>query len=238
MNEETAKALRAPFPDEDIGKLPRVTCKACRERSCQNHRTQKCQVCGSYISTQHIHLDYVGHAELTDRLLQVDPEWTWEPVAWSADGTPHIDAVGGMWIRLTVAGVTRLGYGHPDGKRGGDAVKEIIGDALRNAAMRFGVALDLWRREPAHLDDTAEPEQQQATPTAATTDIDNAIKNMRDWIAGAGMTDRDEVRAFVNKIVGREVDGPQSMRRTEIERVTQRAREIATESKASGGGES
>lgn len=237
MNEETAKALRAPFPEEDIGKLPRVTCKACRERSCQNHRPQKCQVCGSYISTQHIHLDYVGHAELTDRLLQVDPEWTWEPVAWAADGTPHIDAVGGMWIRLTVAGVTRLGYGHPDGKRGGDAVKEIIGDALRNAAMRFGVALDLWRREPAHLDDTAEPEQQQATPTAGASEVDNAIKNMRRAMGKAGIS-ADQQRAFVSKVAGREIDHPSSMSHDEITRVTDRAKEIAADAAAAGGDES
>ena len=25
--------------------------------------------------------DYVGHANVTDRLLEVDPEWTWSPVA-------------------------------------------------------------------------------------------------------------------------------------------------------------
>ena len=49
-----------------------------------------------------------------------------------------------LWIRLTVAGVTRIGYGHAEGKKGPDAVKETIGDSIRNAAMRFGVALDLW----------------------------------------------------------------------------------------------
>jgi hypothetical protein len=48
--------------------------------------------------------------------------------------------------------VTRLGYGHPDGKRGGDAIKESIGDAIRNAGMRFGVGIDLWRKEPQQSD--------------------------------------------------------------------------------------
>jgi len=81
---------------------------------------------------------------VTDRLLQVDPEWTWEPLALDASGLPFIDTVGGMWIRLTVLGVTRLGYGDAGGKRGADAVKETIGDAIRNAALRFGVGLDLW----------------------------------------------------------------------------------------------
>jgi hypothetical protein len=55
-----------------------------------------------------------------------------------------------MWIRLTVCGVTRLGYGHAGSKTGGDAIKEVIGDALRNAAMRFGAALDLWHKGDLH----------------------------------------------------------------------------------------
>jgi len=101
-------------------------------------------------------LSYVGHAALTDRLLDVDPRWTWEPVANpEAQGLPI--APNGMWIRLTVLGVTRLGYGDAGTKKGGDAVKEIIGDALRNAAMRFGAALDLWHKGQLH-EDTETPE--------------------------------------------------------------------------------
>ena len=51
-----------------------------------------------------------------------------------------------MWIKLTVCGVTRLGYGDAGGRKGSNAIKEIIGDALRNAGMRFGMALDLWSK--------------------------------------------------------------------------------------------
>ena len=147
MTAEIAAKLREPFAAEQVGKLPRVFCKACRDaqfKVCQQHRKQRCRVCGNNITDAHLHLDYVGHAEITDRLLHGDPEWTWEPVAFGPDGLPLRDQMGGLWIRLTVAGVTRLGYGHADGKTGPDAVKEAIGDALRNAAMRFGVALDLW----------------------------------------------------------------------------------------------
>ena len=97
-----------------------------------------------------MHLDYVGHAALTDRLLDADPFWTWEPLAFDADGLPKLDHTGGMWIKLTVCGVTRLGYGDADGKTGGNAVKERIGDALRNGAMRFGAALDLWHKGELH----------------------------------------------------------------------------------------
>ena len=54
---------------------------------------------------------------------------------------------------------SRLGYGHAEGKTGGDAVKEVIGDALRNAAMRFGAALDLWHKGDLHSSN--EPEKKQ-----------------------------------------------------------------------------
>jgi hypothetical protein len=140
--------LREPFPPAMIGKLPRVTCKACSQKSCDKHQKTKCQVCSAFITTAHIHLDFVGHAELTDRLLTVDPEWNWEPVAFGEDGLPRIsDTPDGprLWIRLTIVGVTRLGVGSVE--RGAfDIEKQLIGDALRNAAMRFGVALDLWAK--------------------------------------------------------------------------------------------
>lgn len=145
-------ALRAPFPPATVGKLPRVTCRDCRDargKVCEKHTKTQCRDCGNWMTSAHIHLDYVGHAACTDRLLSVDPFWTWEPVAWTADGLPCIRE-GAMWIRLTVLGVTRLGVGSADGKGGPDAVKEMIGDAIRNAAMRFGVALDLWSKEDLH----------------------------------------------------------------------------------------
>ena len=169
MDAEQSKALRVPFPPEQIGKLPRVTCKQCRDsrnKVCDQHQKRKCSVCDNWISTAHIHLDYVGHAATTARLLDVDPGWTWEPVAFDEAGLPALDRNGGLWVRLTVAGVSRLGYGHADGKNGGDAVKECIGDALRNAAMRFGVALDLWAKGDLHSA-PADQENPHHLPVAA-----------------------------------------------------------------------
>ena len=106
----------------------------------------------SYLPKGGVKLAYVGHAALTDRLLDVDQAWTWEPLALGANGLPALDESGGLWIRLTVCGVTRLGYGDAGQKKGGDAMKERIGDALRNAAMRFGAALDLWHKGDLHAD--------------------------------------------------------------------------------------
>lgn len=148
MTLAVAAQLREPFKPEEIGKLPRIFCGACRQapaKVCDKHKRIRCDGCrNGNITDAHLHLDYVGHAEVTDRLLQVDPTWSWEPMAFDADGLPKLDGNGGLWIRLTVAGVTRIGYGDAQGKKGADAVKETIGDSIRNASMRFGVALDLW----------------------------------------------------------------------------------------------
>lgn len=110
------KKLREPFPPEQIGKLPK----------------------GGLM------LDFVGHGYITSRLLDVDPMWDWQPLAFDDQGLPLLDEHGGLWIKLTVCGVTRLGYGDAGGRKGPNAIKEAIGDALRNAAMRFGAGLELW----------------------------------------------------------------------------------------------
>lgn len=165
--------MRMPFPAHQISKLPKETRKQIDEREADKSKmVWNCEVCGGYHHKNAIHLDYVGHAALTDRLLDCDPKWNWRPVA--LDGLPAPGT--GMWIELTVCGVSRLGYGSADGKKGGDAIKEIIGDALRNAAMRFGAALDLWHKgdlhgpEDADQNETgAEDEPTQEVPKANTT---------------------------------------------------------------------
>lgn len=162
MTPEQSAALREPFPAAVVGKLPKTTCPACSKKQCQTHQKAKCRECGAYISTAHVHLDYVGHAACTDRLLKVDPGWTWEPLAYTDKGLPLVEG-GALWIKLTVAGVTRLGVGDASGKTGPDALKEMIGDAIRNAAMRFGVALDLWSKEDLHVD---QDEPAEAPPPA------------------------------------------------------------------------
>ena len=145
LDRQKAAELRKPFPPHTVGKLPKSTCRACSQsprKRCDAHQwVSNCPECKGSHSSATLHLDYVGHAAVTDRLLAVDPEWTWEPVALGPDGLPAVDRANNLWIRLTVCGVTRLGVG--DGKN----AKECIGDAIRNAAMRFGVALDLWGKD-------------------------------------------------------------------------------------------
>lgn len=133
--------LREPFAPEAVGKIP---------KNIGDGAKRDCRVCGGYHGPAGLHLDYVGHAGITDRLLSVDPHWTWEPFALDDRGLPALDRdkdgwPRGLWIKLTVCGVTRPGYGTCEARKT-DACKELIGDALRNAAMRFGVALDLWSK--------------------------------------------------------------------------------------------
>lgn len=92
-----------------------------------------------------VYLDYVGHADITKILIEVDPLWNWEPIEWR-DGQPAIhdkDGISTLWIRLTLLGKTMIGCGSAPSTKD-DVAKELIGDALRNAAMRFGIALALW----------------------------------------------------------------------------------------------
>lgn len=119
-------------------------------------------------------LDYVGHAFVTDRLLDADPEWTWEPLALTPDGRPLLDLNEngrpvGLWIKLTVAGVTRLGYGTVEASKT-EPVKELIGDAIRNAAMRFGVALDLWKKHTDSEQSQTQSRGRQATQAGSSSD--------------------------------------------------------------------
>lgn len=115
----------------------------------------------SILDKNGVSLSYVGHAEITKALSEIDPEWTWEPVV-GADGLPAIRLQHGkimrrdkdpiivdmatMWGRLTLNGVTRWAVGSVEAHKP-DLDKELVSDFLRNAAMRFGVALGLWMKD-------------------------------------------------------------------------------------------
>ena len=159
--------LRQPFPPHQISKLPKPTKAQTEAVRADFKKGIRCQICGTWHHPDVVHLDYVGHAALTDRLLDADPAWDWKPMSTDDNGLPAFDRNGGLWISLTVCGVTRFGYGDADGKTGGNAVKEAIGDALRNAAMRFGAALDLWHKGDLHLEDEGEAETPVVTQQAA-----------------------------------------------------------------------
>ena len=96
-------------------------------------------------------LKYLSHVWVSRAFTEVDPCWWWEPMGVDEQGQPVIerDSNGhpvGLWIRLHLCGTVIPGYGSVEpGKR--DAIKELIGDALRNAGMRRGCAGALWTKE-------------------------------------------------------------------------------------------
>jgi hypothetical protein len=164
--------LSKAFEQDEIEKLPKQVSKnddtkyGCRpgtQASADGYH------CGGY-HARSMHLDYIGHAGITDRLNQVDPQWTWEPMGFTPAGTPLMSD-NGMWGRMTVLGVTRIGYGDPGRNSGPNAIKETIGDFIRNAAMRFGVGTYLWSKSESALakkrgEEAAneEPQRRDETP--------------------------------------------------------------------------
>jgi hypothetical protein len=143
-------------------------------------------------------LDFVGHADVTKMLIEIDAEWTWEPTAFDANGLPAYRVENGMahmagW--LTILGVRRLGVGSVMHNKP-DLLKELISDFIRNAAMRFGVCLALWTKQEwedvSHTPSTsvAKPapvaKVELAKPTDPLVSMDN-IKRFVDACKTAGL---------------------------------------------------
>jgi hypothetical protein len=78
----------------------------------------------------------------------------------------------GLWIWLNLLGTRMPGYGSVEpGKR--DAIKELIGDALRNAGMRL-VGGSLWVKQ------TKKPKGK--APAKKATPVDAAIEHLREQV--------------------------------------------------------
>lgn len=229
--------LRKPFEEHQIGLLPRVTCSDCSNprKTCENknHVRKFCSECRAMVSPKHIHIDFVGHANVTKRLLEVDPLWTWEPLERDVDPQVYaaalasgnletvklvlesappkfdLDSFGnpvGLWIKLTACGKTRLGYGSVPSNQH-DAVKVLIGDAIRNAAQRFGVAIDQWvtgEREKPESENAVHDPGQRAMP-AKQRAADAAVVVDAEWVAEfenrLGQAPLEQVSAFRQDVI-------------------------------------
>jgi hypothetical protein len=143
-------------------------------------------------------LDFVGHADVTKMLIEIDPEWTWEPTAFDANGLPAYRVENGMahmagW--LTILGVRRLGIGSVMHNKP-DLLKELISDFIRNASMRFGVCLSLWTKQEwddvSYTSSTPAPKPapvakvEPAKPADPLVSMDN-IKRFVDACKTAGL---------------------------------------------------
>ena len=127
-----------------------------------------------------VQLDFVGHADITRILIEIDPTWEWQPVGWE-NGRPQIHVENGMatmWGELTLLGHSRLGVGSCRADKQ-DLDKELVSDFLRNAAMRFGIALSLWtKQEWEDLNTHPAPAKKGAAPKKSADDtalVDPAV---------------------------------------------------------------
>jgi len=116
-----------------------------------------------------VQLDFVGHADITRILIEIDPHWRLVPIAWD-NGRPAMNIVNDMatmWFELTLLGTSRLAIGTAK-SNAQDQDKIIYGDALRNGAMRFGISLNLWtKNEWEDLDHNPAPSKPRSTATAS-----------------------------------------------------------------------
>lgn len=151
-----------------------------------------------------IQLDFVGHADVTKMLIEIDPSWSWEPVAFDANGLPAYRVENGMahmagW--LTIHGVRRLGIGSVAHNKP-DLLKELCSDFIRNSAMRFGICLALWtKQEWDDIDKPAAP----AKPAPKTAQV-NEAKNKDHAPAGDKRLTPSQVNQFRSACQGRGID--------------------------------
>lgn len=131
-------------------------------------------------------LDFVGHADITRILIEIDPHWRLVPIAWE-NGRPAVNIVNDMatmWFEMTLLGQARLAIGTAKANSM-DLDKVLYGDALRNGAMRFGIGLSLWTKQewddldhhapakpaPKQTGQAAKPKPEPASkPTAPLSD--------------------------------------------------------------------
>ena len=222
--------LRKPFPKEVVGKLPKPY-SATSPKS-------KCSECNGYHGLPAVHLDYIGHAAVTDRLNVVcgPQNWDWQPLSTDDNGLPKTDARGNLWIKLMIREgaespwVTRLGYGD-----GSSSMKELIGDALRNAGMRFGIALDLWSKEELEstlADPTLKNDKPSSSPTAKPAvgsapmaapkpDVmtPNQLKMLMALFNELGVIDRDERIGYIAKAANRAITSAKDLTKSETAQV-------------------
>jgi len=162
-------------------------------------------------------LDFVGHADVTKMLIEIDPNWTWEPCGYTDDGLPAFRVENNMahmagW--LTIHGIRRLGIGSVQHNKP-DLFKELVSDFIRNAAMRFGICLALWTKQewddvtgggpsapPVASPKPAPQEKKQPTALLSEAQInqfraacEKAGLDMEEVVVAAGIDDRPLIEA-------------------------------------------
>lgn len=163
--------LAAPFGQDDLEKLPKpLKARDDNKGRCEpnSYYSADGHACGGW-HARSVHLDYVGHAGITQRLNDVlGPQgWDFMPMALTPEGLPIMSREqfwGALTIRVEDQEVTKY-----DVAANYNGPQEAWGDALRRCAMRFGVGTYLWSKSEAALalkmatdrPPAAPPEQEQ-----------------------------------------------------------------------------
>lgn len=117
LTKEHLEILKKPFPIEKMG---------VKVQSLSKDKTKAMLVL------------YLQHTDVADRLEEVDPSWTAEPVDVKLDTAKNLYYVR---LRLNLLGVSRENVGD------GDDPKGAFSDALKRTAMLFGVGRFLYDSE-------------------------------------------------------------------------------------------
>lgn len=147
-----------------------------------------------------IKLDYVGHAEITRILTEIDPLWKLEPLKIDDDGLPACRVENGMahmMGALTLLGHTRLGVGSaPHNKQ--DLFKELWSDLIRNTAMRFGICVSLWSKEEWGGESDVAPAPKKKAPAKKAPEPAS--------VADDELADTQVIEKFINACKGAGLD--------------------------------
>ena len=175
------------------------------------------------ITKNGVNLDFVGHAEITRILIEIDPMWNWQPAGW-VDGRPAIhesNGVATLWGNLTLLNKTLLGVGTANTimtTRAGekfakpDYEKELIGDFLRNAAMRFGICLNLWSKQdrddvpPATVATPAQKSNHPASPMTIKQ-IEEVFTTKPATVTSISGVISDKQKGLISKLAKEKLNG-------------------------------
>tara|TARA_R100001509_G_scaffold151564_2_gene111078 strand:- start:19 stop:678 length:660 start_codon:yes stop_codon:yes gene_type:complete len=157
-----------------------------------------------------IKLDYVGHAEITRILTEIDPLWKLEPLKIDDDGLPAYRVENGMahmMGALTLLGHTRLGIGSaPHNKQ--DLFKELWSDLIRNTAMRFSICVSLWSKEEWGGESDVAPAPKKKAPAKKAPEPVP--------VADDELADTQVIEKFVNACKGAGLDPTEVCRHADV----------------------
>jgi len=118
-------------------------------------------------------VEYIEWHTVADILDEIAPNWT-----HSVKDIRPIGDIMTVTVAITIDGVTREGIG-TGRARSETGIKKAEHDALKRAAVKFGIARDLYKRENDTIEShTASQEASQQNPA------NNVARNLNDLITG------------------------------------------------------